>query len=204
MHKVPNISDEELIDLIHQGNAKAADMFFKRYYHYSWRLAYDFDREHPDSGISIEDYHQIAFASTAMALKKFLNNNDNFYGYWKSCASNDVMDYFLNNSYTAKGYTFNGLSIDYENDNTILAEEMGFIDPGITEQIIRQEFEMIKESILTRFDKKNDRKIINLFLDDKSIEEIEAISGEKTRHIYYTINRFQNYVDKEMKKRNYK
>lgn len=203
MRKVHNVSDEELIDLIHQGNVRASEIFFNRYYHYSWRIAFDFDREHPNSGIALEDYHSIAFATTVISLKKFLNDHDIFYGYWKSCAKNEIMEYFLENSYTAKGHVYTGISLDFETESSILSEEVGAIDFTLTTEILKKEFDMIKEDVLESFKKKKDTKIINLFLEDKSFDEIQSITGDNLRHIYYVIKKFQKLFGQEIKKRNY-
>ncbi len=203
MKKYQNVSDEDLIDLIHQGNIEASQILFSRYYHYSWRLGYEFDLEHPDSGISLEDYRQVAFSMVPICLKKFLDGKSSFYPYWKKSTQNELMEYFLENSYTANAKVFKGVPLD-DDRTSILAEEIGGIDFSVTEQIIKQELNLIKEIVLKEFASENDKEIINLFIRGLSFEEIQEKTDEKSRHAYYVIERFQKSFGKEMKKRNYK
>ena len=203
MKRYQNVSDEDLIDLIHQGNVEASEILFSRYHHYSWRLGYEFDLEHPDSGISLEDYRAVAFSLVAPCLKKYLENGAGFYAYWKICAQNEIMEYFIENSYTANGQVYTGIPLD-DDRYAIVAEEIGLVDFGVTEQIIHQEIELIKQSILAKFLYDSDKEIINLFLSGMSFEEIQEKTGDKLRHIYYVIAKFQTQFDYEMKKRNYK
>ena len=203
MKKYQNVSDEDLIDLIHQGNIEASQILFSRYYHYSWRLGYEFDNEHPDSGISLEDYRQVAFSMVPACLKKFLTGKSSFYPYWKKSVQNELMEYFLENSYTANAKLFKGVPLD-DDRYSILAEEIGETDFSVTEQIIKQEISLIKEIVLKEFTSENDKEIINLFIRGLSFEEIQEKTDEKSRHAYYVIERFQKLFDKEMKKRNYK
>ena len=85
----------------------------------------------------------------------------------------------------------------------ILSEEVGAIDFALTTEILKKEFDMIKEDVLDSFKKKKDTKIINLFLEDKSFDEIQSITGDNLRHIYYVIKKFQKLFGQEIKKRNY-
>ena len=181
MKKYQNVSDEDLIDLIHQGNVEASDILFFRYHHYSWRLAYEFDIEHPNSGITLEDYRQVAFSMVVVCLKKYLDTGS-FYPYWKKSVQNELMEYFLDNSYTASAQVYKGVPLD-DDRYSMVAEEIGEIDFGVTEQIIHQEIFLIKEVVLKEFDSKKDKEIINLFIDGLSFEEIQEKTDEKSRHI---------------------
>ena len=203
MKRYQNVSDEDLIDLIHQGNVKASEILFSRYHYYSWRVGYEFDMQHPDSGISLEDYRQVAFSMIPVCLKKYLNSGSGFYIYWKTCCMNELMDYFLENSYSAKAQVYKGLPLD-DDRYSVVAEEIGEIDFEATRQILGQEIELIKEKIISNFSQENDKSIINLFISGMSFEEIQGKTGEKSRHIYYVIDKFQSLIDKEIKKRNYK
>ena len=203
MKRYRNVSDEDLIDLIHQGNVDASEILFSRYYHYSWRVAYEFDMEHPDSGISLEDYRQVAFSIVAQCLKKYLNNGAGFYIYWKTCCTNELMEYFMDNSYTARANVYKGVPLD-DDRYSIVAEEIGEIDFEVTRQILSKEIELIKDAVLAEFKHEKDKDIINLFIKGLSFEEIQEKTDEKSRHIYYVIERFQSLIDKEIKKRNYK
>lgn len=203
MKKFQNVSDEDLIDLIHQGNVDASNILFSRYHHYSWRLGYEFDVQHPDSGITVEDYRQVAFSMVVVCLKKYLDTGTSFYPYWKTSVQNELMEYFLENSYTAQAIVYKGIPLD-DDRYSIVAEEIGEIDFGVTEQIIQQEIHLIKELVLAEFIYEKDKEIINLFLNGLSFEEIQEKTDEKSRHIYYVVERFQKSFDKEIKKRNYK
>ena len=203
--KFDKVDDDTLIDMIAQGVALAMDELIRRYKYYSWKLAYQFYNEHPNSGIAIEDFHQVCFATLIPALKTYHTANYTFYSYWKSCASNDMCRYYGENSYTAKGWTFAGISLDEETpeDDFCVAEKHGRVDEGIHSGILKEELQLMYDEVIAKFKKEIDVIIINLFIEGRSFEQIEGETNCPIRHIYYVIDRFQKLFSNLLKKRNY-
>ncbi len=199
-----NLLDEDLLFLIHQGNISASNILFERYNFYAWRVAYDFNIEHPNSGISLEEYRQVAFSSLPRAIKSYTEFSIGFYGYWKTIALNDVVRYFKENSYLTRYEYQNTISIDDEKDSGVqLCEEVGEIDRSVSEKLFREEIRIVKDEIIASFKKEIDRLIINLYLNDYSLREIRQNVHLDYRHIQYIVKRFQKAFVQNMKKRNY-
>ncbi|MCR5505617.1 MAG: hypothetical protein K6F07_01310 [Bacilli bacterium] len=204
MKRFKKIDDEYLIDLIHQGNYLAMEDLLKRYNYYSWKLAYQFLNEHTNSGILIEELQQVAYSTVVPVLKAFTNDHHSFHPYWKVAANNEITRYYKENSYTVNAAVFAGISLnedEYESDFS-LSEKHGSIDMGITGILLKEEMQLMLEESLAKF-KEKDANIVNLFIDGKSFENIQAETGETIRHIYYVVDRFQKLFSAQLKKRNY-
>lgn len=191
--------------LIQKGNVEASNELFKRYDRYSWRIAYDFHYAHPRSGIGVEEYHQVAFSSIVMALKKYmLEKRNTFYAFYKKIAENDVLRYYLDNSYQAGASAFSGISLSNANDDGYeLSDHIGKEDEGIHESIRKQELNLYVEEVKQSFKDKNDRLIINLFLKGHTFDFIVKVRESNYRHVTYVIARFQKSMSKILQKRNY-
>ena len=200
-----SVFDEDLLDLIHMGNVKASEELFARYDRYSWRLAFEFNYAHPKSGISIHDYHQVAFSSTLKAIKKYEKDiNATFYAFWKKIADNAIMRYYSENSYQVGASYFSGLSLNELIDDSVeLSDYIGTEDKGIHEIIVRKEIDIFIEEVKERFIDEIDKSIVNAFLEGQTIEEIMSNILPNYRHVTYVISRFQNLMSKILKKRNY-
>ena len=199
------VLDEDLILLISKGNVKASEEFFKRYDGYSWRLAYDFHYSHLKSGISISDYHQVAFSSTVKAIKKYqIDTKNTFYAFWKKIALNDITRYYVENAYNTGGSNFNGLSFSYMNDDGFeLSDHIGQEDRGIHDIIRRKELDLFVKEVIDSFKEDIDKEIVTLFLDGDTFEQIQMKTSSNYRHLTYVISRFQKLMSKILKKRNY-
>ena len=203
--KFDKVDDDVLIDMIAQGVILAMDELLRRYKYYSWKLAYQFFNEHTNAGIPIEDYHQVCFAAVIPTLKTYHQSDFTFYSYWRAGALNDMTRYFRENSYTAKGWTFAGVSLDDEEttDDFAVAEKHGRMDEGIQSGILKEELQIMYDEVISRFKKEADLIIINLFIEGNAFERIQEETGLPIRHIYYVIDRFQKLFSDLLKKRNY-
>lgn len=198
------VLDEDLILLIRKGNVRASEELMARYNSYSWKVALDFTMAHPRSGITNEEYHQVAFTSVVKAVKKYLDDYGRFYAYWQVVANNDLIRYFNENAYQAGGSAFYGLSLDGTNkDGYIISDSVGDQDYGIHNIIAIEELEMMIDEVKYLFKEKNDRLIINLFLRGHSFEEIVSIRESNYRHVTYVVSTFQKRMSELMQKRNY-
>lgn len=203
MSRNHDLLDEDLVLLIRQGNILASEELFTRYRFYSWRIAYDFNIEHPNSGISLEEYHQAAFSGLPIAIKTYLSAEVGFYIYWKKIAENEVVRYYRDNSYLTCGYD-NYLSLDDgREDGTLICESVGTVDNSVAIKLFREELRIITEETLEIFKDENDRLIINLYLQENDIAKIRAKTGSTYRHTLYVIKRFQKNFISILKKRNY-
>lgn len=202
MRNNKELLDEDLLLLIHQGNVSASAELFDRYKYYSWRVAYDFHHEHPASGIELEDYHQIAFATLPKAMKSYTDFSCGFYGYWKAIAENEMIDYLIKNSYQDRYSSFgNSVHLDEEKDDgTLICEEIGVQDRGAMDKIFKEELTILTEAAIESFKKEEDRLIINLFLQGCSLVEIDLLVQANPRHIKYIISRFQKAMQNILKK----
>ncbi len=202
MKRNMDLYDEDLLLLMHQGNISASEEFFNRYKYYSWRLAYDFNTEHPNSGIAIEDYHQIAFACLPRAISNFIDLKMNFYGYWKKIAEHEMVAYFKENSYYALSIC-DLPSFGEDEDSVIIGEEENYLDRTAVNKIYRDELKQLVKDTIAKFKKDSDKEIINLFIDEYSFDEIRKKTKQDQRHIRYVINRFSSLFQQILKKRNY-
>lgn len=183
------ISDDELIIRIRQGNEVATNEMFSRYDLYSWRIAHDFNTSYPNSGIDINEYHQVAFSSLLAAIKFYSLEYGAFYLYWKKLAWNELLDYFGKNSYIT-----NPSPLPKNGSYGYLSEEdFGKPDYSLTDKLEMQDIEDIISETITKFKSEKDREIINLFLQDMNFEKIHEISNIPIRKIYYVISRFKRY-----------
>ena len=203
LRKNQDLLDEDLLLLIHQGNIAASEELFARYKFYAWRVAYDFNIAHPNSGISLEEYHQVAYSSLAHAIKVFTSERG-FYNYWKTIAINEMVRYFNDNSYVAYLEYQTKISMDdTKDDGVLICEEVGEVDRSVTERIIREELRILKDEALDLIKKEEDKTIINLFLEERSLREIHVLTSISYRHIQYVVKRFQSAFAQILKKRNY-
>ena len=203
--KLDNVEDDVLIDLLRQGVNVAMEELLRRYKYYSWKLAYLFLNEHPNSGIALEEFHQEAFSYIIPALKNYSGNDCTFYSFWKSGATNAMRNYYRENAYTAKGWVFAGISLD-EADNEedfSVAEKHGRSDIGMQSGILKEELQMMFDDVMATFKKDSDVIIINLFIEGYSFEDIQRETNASKRHVYYVIDRFQKLFSELIKKRNY-
>lgn len=200
-----SVLDEDLIELMHMGNSKASEELFKRYDKYSWRIAFEFNYAHPKSGIGVSDYHQVAFSSTIKAVKKFENDHSStFYVFWKKIADNEILRYYLENSYQAGASYFSGISLnDVIDDGFELSDYIGSEDKGIHEIIVRKELDIYIQEVKDSFREVEDSKIVDLFLDNLTIDQIIKATNSNYRHVTYVISRFQKLMSKILQKRNY-
>lgn len=195
--------DEDLVLLIRQGNLSASEELFTRYRFYSWRIAYDFNVQHPNSGISLEEYHQAAFTGLPIAIKTYLNLDVGFYIYWKKIAENEVVRYYRDNSYQTNGFDVVLSLDDGKDDGVLLCESVGAIDNSVAIKLFREELRILTEETIEIFKDENDKKIINLYLQEYNIAKIREEIGSTYRHTLYVIKRFQKNFMSILKKRNY-
>ena len=199
------VDDATLLSYIHAGEEGAMNELLRRYGLYSWKQAYLFLNEHANCGITIEDFQQVAFASIISALRRYEGDGISFYAYWKRVANNEMTVYFIENSYTAKGWSFAGFSLDEDNEfiTYSLAERKGEDDMRITSNLLKEEIGLYFEETLRKFKKDIDLIIINLFVEGYNFESIQKETKCPIRHIYYVIDRFQRIFSDLLKKRNY-
>lgn len=203
MQKNQDLLDEDLLLLIHQGNLAASEELFNRYKFYAWRVAYEFNIVHPNSGITLEEYQQVAYSSLTHALKTFAAEYG-FFNYWKAIAINDLVRYFNENSYIAYLEYQDKLSIDdTKDDGVLICEEVGEVDRTVSEKLFREELRILKEEAMEEIKKDIDKTIINLFFEERTLQEIHVLTNVSYRHIQYIVKRFQNAFAQILKKRNY-
>lgn len=181
------ISDDELIIKVRQGNNEAGLELFTRYEHYAWRIAHDFNSAYPNSGIDINDYHQVAFACIPGALKFYDLEFGSFYQYWKKFSWNELITYFKRNSYIC-----NPSPVGDDGSWGVLSEDdFGKPDYTLTDKLEMDEIEYIIQEIIDKTKNEKDRLIINLFLKETNFEEIHKIVKVPLRKIYYVIAKFK-------------
>ena len=144
-------------------------------------------------------------SSIMKAIHKYeIESVSTFYVFWKKIAENEILRYFLDNSYNAGGSAFNGLSLSYlGEDGFELSDKIGVEDRGIHEIIVKKELDLYIEEVKDSFKDKEDRLIINLFLKGNTFEQIVMKKNSNYRHVTYVISRFQKMMSKILEKRNY-
>jgi len=177
----------------------------RRYKYYSWKLAYQFYNEHTNSGISLDDFHQVCFSCIIPTLRSYSGHKTTFYNYWRNYAINELSKYNRDNSYLAKGWSYAGFSLDEDDDSKdyAVAEKHGLEDEGIQSGILKEELQLMFDEVTAKFKREGDLVIINLFVEGYSFEQIKKETQVPSRHVYYVVDRFQKLFSQLLKKRNY-
>jgi RNA polymerase sigma factor (sigma-70 family) len=187
------ITDDELLVKVRQGHEHASEELFARYDLYSWRIAHDFNSNYPNSGIDLNEYHQVAFVSLIKAMEFYDLEFGAFYLYWKAMAWNELLEYFKKNSYITNPAPIgdNSGPIGFPSEDNI-----GEIDNTLFSRLEMLDIEDLINDIKEKFKEDISKKIINLFLQERSFEEIQKETGVSIRRIYYIINKFKHYFTK--------
>ena len=187
------ITDDELLVKVRQGHSHASEELFARYDLYSWRIAHDFNSNYPNSGIDLNEYHEVAFVSLIRAMKFYDLEFGAFYLYWKAMAWNELLEYFKKNSYITNPAPIG----DNSGPIGFLSEDnIGEIDNTLFSRLEMLDIEDLISDIIEKFKDDISKKIINLFLQERSFEEIQKETCVSIRRIYYIINKFKHYFTK--------
>lgn len=181
------LTDEELVELIRRGNEEAQIVLFERYNAYCYRLAYEFKNSNSKSGITVEEFHNIAKYSLHLAIEKFSNDSTSFNYYWSIVAKHEILRYIQKNSYQNDAKEFFGVSLDTVLDNDIvLSDVVGDDDKEIGSDAFLKEVRKIingNEADLT----KDEHAIALLLLKGFTPKEISNKLGISVSRAYYLI-----------------
>ncbi len=182
------LTDEELLDLIHKGNEDAYFILIERYRPYAWKIAHEYAFSNCNSGITVEEFMDVAFTSIDFAVKKFDQNGEVFFPYWKKTAKNEILKFIERNSYINGGKEFNGLSLDGKFENDVLVSDIvGKDDSSFDEKTVNDEFFKLihnKESGLN----KQEIRVAHYLLKGYSVKEISRLTGYGQSKVYYLVN----------------
>jgi len=163
-----NLSDEDIIKLISQGNEEAYEALFERYKKYIKAFCYDAYSTYKNTGIEFEDLESVSMPVFYNAIANYECGKCGFYIYLKVSLSNAfkvVCQQFGRNNKVADGCQ-NSISLDQEfDDGHSLSETIG------------EEDKRIKTIGNSDFTKKY-RKVVDKLL---SLEE-KAVWSMKTEH----------------------
>ena len=134
-----DISDEECVLLAQTGNYDTLNHLCIRYQKYSYGLAVGFFNSNRQSGVTVEDLCSVAQETILVAVKNFSNSIQVFYPYWRTIATNAMIKYNQQNSYFHHAKTFNGISLDQQNEeyfsnDQIIGENDSNIEKGLVEE----------------------------------------------------------------------
>ena len=185
------LTDEEIVTLIQQGNVDVAIDFYEKYKRLSYKVALAFISENPKSGIEKSDYLAICYQAIHKAIFSFRNDMDNFYCYWEKVANNDLLKLVSRDSYTCRAKTFDGVSLDAQNDGYLEnSSYLGSSDSHIDQILLLDSI----IDILT--DKNNDftleeQNILLMTIEGYSPKEIAKTLKIKQQKVYYILKNTQ-------------
>ncbi|HPS19276.1 MAG TPA: hypothetical protein PLR04_04080 [Bacilli bacterium] len=183
------ISDEECVLLAQTGNYDALHYLCLRYQKYSYGLAITFYNTNRQSGIMIDDLCSVAQSTILIAIKNFSNNIQLFYPYWRTIATNALIKYNQQNSYYHHAKTFNGVSLDQQNDDYFSNDQIiGEPDLTMEKGIVEDTFlEIINDS--NNGFTETEKTVMILTIEGYEPAEIMKIFKWTKSQVYYALKK---------------
>lgn len=183
------ILDEHLHILIAQGNHEAYQRLKKRYRFHALKLCRDLQSQYSKSGVTTTDLLAVCDNIFPFAVAKYDASLSSFFSFWKELTTQTIMDYIINNAYTADASDFSGaISLDQEfEDKHIFSDYIAEKDDDLhKEKMIAEIRNVIAKNELS-FTKK-EYALLNLILDGYSIGELEHSGLLSRSKLYLTFN----------------
>lgn len=191
------ILDEHLHILITQGNHDAYQKLKRRYRYHSLTLCRDILSQYSKTGVTMQELITICDDCFMLVVARFDPELSSFFSFWKDMSKQMIMDYLIDNAYTAEAAGFSGtISIDQEfEDNHSFADYLCEKDEDRIKK--KRVFEI--KSIIAKHEEefsKLELGLLNLVLDGYSIMDMEHSGVRSKSSLYLTFN---NAVDKLQK-----
>ena len=183
------ILDEHLHILIAQGNHEAYQRLKKRYRFHALKLCRDILSQYSKSGITISDLLVVCDDCFPFAVGKFDSSLSSFFSFWKEMTTQTIMDYLVNNAYTADASEFSGaISMDQEfEDRHVFSDYIAENDDDLHKRKMIRDLRNIIAKNECSFSIK-EYALLNLILDGYSIGDLEHTGLLSRSKIYLTFN----------------
>lgn len=183
------ILDEHLHSLITQGNHEAYLKLARRYRLYAKHLTQEILEQYQGSGVSFSDIMAVFSSHFRYVVRKYDQQQTSFYSFWKESSEKVVMDYLIENSYSANAKAFRGfIHFDEEDDEKRTYEDRIHENDKdyFTERLIRELKRLLKANKI-RF-KNLEFTILYLLLDGYTIADLEHSGIMSRAGLYLTFN----------------
>jgi RNA polymerase sigma factor (sigma-70 family) len=194
-------SDKQLIIEYKNGtNEYSLGVLIKRYSKYAKSLAKKYLLQNSNSGITYDEMYAVGVSATYIAIVKYNTDSDNeFYPYWYTVASNEIIRYIQENSYMYKGKTFAGdISLDDKKESRLFADVYGQNDREMEKSRAHNDLvEYLNDPHIKLT--KDERKIMQLLIEGYEIKEISIKLNIATSVIY---DRYHRVLKKIRKRHN--
>lgn len=182
-----DINDEECVLLAQTGNYDTLNQLCVRYQRYSYGLAIEFFNANRHSGITVEELCSVAQETILVAVKNFSNSIQVFYPYWRTIATNAMIKYNQQNSYFHHAKTFNGISLDQQNEDNFSNDQIiGETDVTIEKGIVEDTFLNIINDPRNGFSE-NEKIVMKLTIEGYEPTEIMKMFKWSKSQIYYAL-----------------
>lgn len=182
-----DINDEECVLLAQTGNYDTLNQLCVRYQRYSYGLAIEFFNANRHSGITVEELCSVAQETILIAVKNFSNSIQVFYPYWRTIATNAMIKYNQQNSYFHHAKTFNGISLDQQNEDNFSNDQIiGETDVKIEKGIVEDTFLNIINDPRNGFSE-NEKIVMKLTIEGYEPTEIMKMFKWSKSQIYYAL-----------------
>lgn len=182
-----DINDEECVLLAQTGNYDTLIQLCVRYQRYSYGLAIEFFNANRHSGITVEELCSVAQETILVAVKNFSNSIQVFYPYWRTIATNAMIKYNQQNSYFHHAKTFNGISLDQQNEDNFSNDQIiGETDVKIEKGIVEDTFLNIINDPKNGFSE-NEKIVMKLTIEGYEPTEIMKMFKWSKSQIYYAL-----------------
>lgn len=182
-----DINDEECVLLAQTGNYDTLNQLCVRYQRYSYGLAIEFFNANRHSGITVEELCSVAQETILVAVKNFSNSIQVFYPYWRTIATNAMIKYNQQNSYFHHAKTFNGISLDQQNEDNFSNDQiLGETDVKIEKGIVEDTFLNIIDDPRNGFSE-NEKIVMKLTIEGYEPTEIMKMFKWSKSQIYYAL-----------------
>ena len=193
------LSDDELLCLIHAGSKSAELALYDRYYRYAKVLAKNFFRIYPVSGISEDEFFEVAFSILPKTIRRYDSILSSFYNFWITCAKNAISTYLTRNAYgsTKRPYYRSITDLEFSGDISIGNNKTMKISDESDRHVLYADD--LKEMIISLLedpfnDFTEDEKTCAylVFIKGCSNKELMRQTGWDKNHTNYTLRRVKN------------
>lgn len=191
------VPDEKLHLFITRGRHEAYIELKKRYHRHSLVLVNDLLTQYLNTGVSKKELTSVCESHFNNIVKIYITGVSSFYGFWKEIATQKMMDYLIDNSYSGEASIFSGtISLNQDRGNNHPFEDV-LAEKETSRNIKRQAFEikaiMIKKDA---FFSTNEKAVLNLMLNGFTFKDIEKSGLYGKTYVYLT---FKSAVEKLQK-----
>lgn len=193
--------DEQLHNLIAQGNHEAYERLMKRYKFHTFNLCRDVLAQYSDTGLTIKELVTVCDSFFQSVVRKFDSSLNSFFSFWKGMVFRRITEYLIDNSYILEFEGTRGfISLDEDFEDRHPAVDM--ICEKDDERIKRRYLFEIKNVLLKNLDSFTDQEsmVLRFVLDGYSLPELEHSGVMSMSTLYLTFKAATAKLQKLLKK----